>query len=253
MSSDDQYFLDVVCTIHGRFQDLSANIFQLGGISSDIRKFSSNVFDATDRQIDGFASSVRNVFTASSWFPKSIKPPPPQPSIRANQTYISQAADWISRHKALTAAVIAFVGTGGVLVWHQKREKGRRRRARRAANGARKEVVVIAGEVGSLLLRSLIADLEKRGFVVYVIVKSIEEEDAIREEAKGKGDVRPFLVDVNEVRLEHVFIFDWNANTDKNSQSRLNKPSHDFKRSSSLLIMPSQAQQLTSYPSQVSS
>jgi hypothetical protein len=88
---------------------------------------------------------------------------------------------------------------------------------------------------------------------VYVIVKTIEEEDAIREEAKGKGDVRPFLVDVNEVRLEHVFIFDWNANIDKNSQCRLNKPSHDFKPSSSLLIMPSQAQQLTSYPSQVSS
>jgi hypothetical protein len=98
------------------------------------------------------------------------------------------------------------VGTGGVLVWQQKREKGRRRRARRAANGARKEVVVVAGEVGSLLLRSLVADLEKRGFVVYVIVKGIEEEDAIREEAKGKGDVRPFLLDVNEVSLKQTSI-----------------------------------------------
>jgi hypothetical protein len=182
-------------------KDLSVNKDQLGGISSNIRSFSSNVFDATDRQIDYFASSVRNVFTASSWFPESIKPPPP-PSLPANRTYISQAADWISRHKAVSAAVVAFVSTGGVLVWHQKRENRRRRRARRTISGARKEVVVVAGEVGSLLLRSLIADLEKRGFVVYVIVKSIDEEDAIREEAQGKGDVRPFLVDVNEVRSQ---------------------------------------------------
>jgi Fungal family of unknown function (DUF1776) len=168
-----------------------------------------------------------------------------------SQTYISQTANWISRHKALTAAVVAFVGTGGVLVWHQKREKGRRRRARRAANGARKEVVVVAGEVGSLLLRSLIADLEKRGFVVYVIVKSIEEEDAIREEAKGKGDVRPFLVDVNEVRLEHTFVFSGYADNVNHSRYKRNKLSRDFRTSSSLRIMPSQAQQLTSYPLQV--
>jgi hypothetical protein len=96
---------------------------------------------------------------------------------------------------------VAFVGTGGVLVWRQKVEKGRRRRAKRAGNGARKEVVVVAGEVGSLLLRSLVGDLEKRGFVVYVVVKTVDEEDVIREEAKGKSDVRPFLVDVNEVSL----------------------------------------------------
>lgn len=87
-----------------------------------------------------------------------------------------------------------------MLVWHQKIQKSKRRRARRTGNGTRLEVVVVAGEVGSLLLRSLIADLEKRGFIVYVIVKNIEEEDAIREEAEGKADVRPFLVDVNEVR-----------------------------------------------------
>ena len=121
------------------------------------------------------------------------------------------------RHKAITAAVVAFMGTGGVLVWQQKREKGRRRRARRAVSGARKEVVLVAGEVGSLLLKSLVLDLEKRGFVVYVIVKSIEEEDAIREEAKGKGDIRPFLVDVNEVSSEYTSVFGWYANHDGNS------------------------------------
>lgn len=101
-----------------------------------------------------------------------------------------------------------------MLVWHQRVQKSKKRRARRTINGARKEVVVVAGEVGSLLLKSLVADLEKRGFIVYVIVKGMEEEDAIREEAKGRGDVRPFLMDVNEVTYEDAFIRHQYANDD---------------------------------------
>lgn len=136
-------------------------------------------------------------------------------------------------------------------MWHQKIQKSKKRRARRTNNGARKDVIVVAGEVGSLLVRSMVSDLEKRGFIVYVIVKSIEEEDAIREEAEGKADVRPFLIDVNEVRPErmHTYMPRLNdyANNDTNSQCRPNKPFHDFKTSSSLLIMPSQAHDLTSY------
>lgn len=142
------------------------------------------------------------------------------------------------------------MSTGGVLVWHQKIQKSKRRRARRTGNGTRLEVIVVAGEVGSLLLRSLIADLEKRGFIVYVIVKNIEEEDAIREEAEGKADVRPFLVDVNEVRSERsVSILNY-ANNDVNSRCRRNKLFHDSKTSSFPLIIPLRAHDLFSYHSQ---
>ncbi|QDS67859.1 hypothetical protein FKW77_007667 [Venturia effusa] len=174
----------------------------IGGVSQGISNISysaNSIFDAVDQQIDSFASSIRSVFTSSSWLPESIKPPPPPPRyLPVNKTYIRAVAEWIVRHKAITAAFLAFVSTGGVLVWHKRIEKSKRRRARRTNTGARKDVVVVTGEVGSLLLRSLIVDLEKRGFIVYVIVKNIEEEDAIREEAEGKADVRPFLIDPNE-------------------------------------------------------
>lgn len=232
-----------------RYQ-LSTNTLQIGGVSqgiSDISYSANYILDTIDKQIDNFASSIRNVFSSSSWLPDSIKPPPPPPLyLPANQTYIQAVADWISRHKAITAALVAFMSTGGILVWHQKIQKSKKRRARRTNNGARKDVIVVAGEVGSLLLRSLVADLEKRGFIVYVIVKSIEEEDAIREEAEGKADVRPFLVDANEVRLEDMLTIDYYANGD-DSRCRPNKPFHDSKTSSSRLIMRSQAHDLTNY------
>lgn len=145
------------------------------------------------------------------------------------------------------------MSTGGVLVWHQRIQKSKRRRARRTANGTRLEVIVVTGEVGSLLLRSLVADMEKRGFIVYVVVKSIEEEDAVREEAEGKADVRPFLVDVNEVRLSThtcVSMLDNFTNNNPNSQYRPNKLFRDSITSSFPPIKPRQAHDLTSYHSQ---
>lgn len=45
------------------------------------------------------------------------------------------------RNQAWTAAVLAFVGTGCVLLYGGRVLHGRRRRARKAANGARKEIV----------------------------------------------------------------------------------------------------------------
>jgi NAD(P)-dependent dehydrogenase (short-subunit alcohol dehydrogenase family) len=174
---------------------------QLGNVSNDIKKFSSNVFDATDRHIDSVASSIRGAFDSSSWFPQSLKPPPPPPppTLPATSGYWNRLSDWISRHKAITAAVIAFVGTGGALVYYQRNVQTRRRRAKRAPNGARKEVVVIAGPAGSPVTKSLMLDLEKRGFIVYVIAHSLEEEDIIKAEGVGRTDIRPFLVDIADV------------------------------------------------------
>ena len=105
----------------------------------------------------------------------------------------------MSKHRAVTAAVIAFVGTGGALIYYQRRYQRRRRRARRAANGARKEVVVIAGSVSSPVTKTLMLDLEKRGYIVYVVAYNIEEEEAIKVEATGRSDIRPFLVDIGDV------------------------------------------------------
>lgn len=95
--------------------------------------------------------------------------------------------------------MIAFVGTGGYLVYQSKASHRRKRRARRAGNGARREVVVLAGPPGSLLTKSLMGDLERRGFIVYCVVNSDEEERLVRVEASSKLDIRPFHLNLDDV------------------------------------------------------
>lgn len=84
-------------------------------------------------------------------------------------------------------------------MYYQRAQGRRRRRARRAPNGARKEIVVIAGPVGSPVTKSLMLDLEKRGFIVYVVVHTVEEEELIKAEAVSRTDIRPFLINIADV------------------------------------------------------
>lgn len=49
--------------------------------------------------------------------------------------------DWMIRNRAWTAAILAFVGTGCVLLYGNKKLNAKRRKARKAGNGARKEIV----------------------------------------------------------------------------------------------------------------
>jgi len=106
----------------------------------------------------------------------------------------------------LTAAIVTFVGTGGALVyWQRLGYRNRKRRAKRAVNGARKEVVVLAGPPASPATRSLMLDLERRGFIVYVLVGSVEEEAVVIEEGKGRPDVRAFMMDLGDpVEIEQA-------------------------------------------------
>jgi hypothetical protein len=128
MTSDDQYFLD-----------------QLGRVSSSIRKFSGDVFDASDKQLSDASNVVARYLNAvlpSSW---SIRPPPiPQPPPAIQRSYLQLVQIWVSRHRAVTAALIGFLGTGAIgamVLYSQSGAPSRKRRAKRAKNGARKEVI----------------------------------------------------------------------------------------------------------------
>lgn len=57
-----------------------------------------------------------------------------------------RAQDWMARHRALTAAIVAFVGTGCVLLYGNKKLNSKRRKARKAGNGSRKEIVGTLGD-----------------------------------------------------------------------------------------------------------
>lgn len=102
----------------------------------------------------------------------------------------------------MTVAIFAFVGTGAfVVIWRRRRRSnGAKRRARRAKNGSRTEVVVLAGSPYSPLTRSLSLDLERRGFIVYIPVTDFSEEQMVKSESRG--DIRPLNLDIASVRLE---------------------------------------------------
>jgi NAD(P)-dependent dehydrogenase (short-subunit alcohol dehydrogenase family) len=111
-----------------------------------------------------------------------------------SHAYLARLQAWVNRNRALTAALVAFFGTGGFLLWRESRKHKKKRRARRASNGARREVVVIAGSPSSPIVKSLSLDLERRGFIVYVVCTDMEEEQQVHSESRA--DVRPLHVDV---------------------------------------------------------
>jgi predicted nucleotide-binding protein len=75
----------------------------------------------------------------------------------------------------------------------------RKRRAARGAGGSRKEVVVVAGSMQSPVARSVVLDLERRGFIVYVIVDGAEGANMVKSE--GKADILPLKMNVTDVSL----------------------------------------------------
>jgi NAD(P)-dependent dehydrogenase (short-subunit alcohol dehydrogenase family) len=182
MAGIDQYYLDT-----------------LSSISKDVQKLTADFADATDRHLDAVYSSIRDTLSSASWLPESARPrpPPPPPTFfQQPQTYLQQIETWILRNRALSAAIVAFLGTGGFLVYHQRRSQRKRRRARRASNGARQEVVVIAGPPASPITKSLALDLDRKGFVVFVVANSDEEEHIIANDLRS--DIKPLPLMISD-------------------------------------------------------
>jgi len=92
--------------------------------------------------------------------------------------------------------MVAFAVTGsvGALVYVQQNGRRRRRRAKKSASGARTDVVVVAGAVANPLTSALYLDLERRGFVVYVIANTMEEENYVR--SQSRADLLPLHLDL---------------------------------------------------------
>lgn len=103
------------------------------------------------------------------------------------------------------------VVAGGTVYYVVKKKSNRRkRRAKRAANGARLEVVVLAGSPAEPITRSLSLDLERRGFLVYVVCNTIEEEIIVQNESRP--DIKPLMIDIIDVSLLFHFAHLMNAN-----------------------------------------
>ncbi|KAG9568130.1 hypothetical protein KCU97_g16361, partial [Aureobasidium melanogenum] len=65
-----------------------------------------------ERHFENVATQLRD------WLPEQMRPrppPPPPPRSLSPATYWNQVNRWISRNTALSAGILAFVGTGAVL------------------------------------------------------------------------------------------------------------------------------------------
>lgn len=112
--------------------------------------------------------------------------------------YLKACKIWVSQHRALTAAALAFVGTGAFVLWW-RRKPHVKRRVHRAKNGARTEVVVLAGSLHAPLTRSLALYLEQKGFIVYIPIGDLGEEQLVQ--ALSRVNIRSLNMDVTSVRF----------------------------------------------------
>jgi hypothetical protein len=109
-----------------------------------------------------------------------------------------QIQEWVSRHKILTAVIIVSCGTVMFKGYQTSKSMRKTRRAKRARNGGRAEVVVIAGSPTLPLTKSLSLDMERRGFIVYIVCNAVEDEAMVQ--ALSRPDIRPLGIDTTDVR-----------------------------------------------------
>ncbi|AOW07840.1 hypothetical protein B0I72DRAFT_142661 [Yarrowia lipolytica] len=142
---------------------------------------------------------IQSVLTPAKLEHFSPGPPPPPPS------YYDKITGFVSAHKlAVGLVTISAVTASGYYMWNNRilpgglfgNKKQPRRRAVRAANGARTEVVVLAGSFLEPIVRVVANDLDKRGFIVYVTTTSEAETALIEKE--NSADIRSLSVNTQK-------------------------------------------------------
>jgi len=122
--------------------------------------------DSIDAHFDSLANTLREKAADSTWIPESAKPakpfPPPVPPstllpLAAVSTY-HKVSSWVQENKWKTICITAAgVGTAAwVIRRHRAHQKGKKRKAARSTNGARKDVVGRTLVLGLLLNLRLI-------------------------------------------------------------------------------------------------
>lgn len=182
MSADDQVFLDI-----------------LSSIPTEVRRYSGDVADYIDKHVEVLAGQLRDQLSSAQWIPESVRPRPP-PSRFSSQivprsTYES-LEDWIARHKVLTGFIVLATGTALYQCYRRSHFCRKTRRAKRARNGGRVDVVVVAGKPSLPLTKALALDLERRGHIVYVVCNSVEDESIVRN--LSRPDIKCLSIDITD-------------------------------------------------------
>ncbi|KAK3328924.1 hypothetical protein B0H66DRAFT_506930 [Apodospora peruviana] len=192
MSADDQAFLDVLSSLPHDIQRYS------GEVAEYIEHYSGNVADYIDKNVERIADALREALAASPWLPESIRPrpPPPAPALTLPTSAYDSIQNWISRHKIVTGVIVLAAGTILYRTYRSSARSRKTRRARRAGSGGRLDVVVIAGSPALPLTRSLSLDLERKGFIVFIVSNSPEDEIMIHN--LSRPDIRSLTIDTTD-------------------------------------------------------
>lgn len=172
-----------------------------------MKRYSSEVADYVDSHLEKVSNTLREALSSSKWIPESARPrrPPPPPKsfqMSVPQSTLGQLQSWVLKHKVLTTLIVLAIGGVTYKVIRRKVNR-KKRRAKRASNGARLEVVVIAGPPSEPITRSISLDLERRGFIVYIVCNTIEEEVLVQNEARP--DIKPLMIDIVDVSVGPSF------------------------------------------------
>jgi hypothetical protein len=142
---------------------------------------------------------VRDTLSTSEWVPESVRPKPAVQEVVAVAALsrFERLQNWIAEHKILTGVIVLTCGTVVYKGYYESRSMRKTRRARRARNGGRTDVVVIAGSPTLPLTRSLSLDMERRGFIVFIVCNAAEDESMVQ--AMKRPDIRPLSIDTTDV------------------------------------------------------
>lgn len=144
------------------------------------------------------AGNIRESLSTSAWLPSSARPtppPPPPPTRVPTAGFSSRLFNWAWENRLAVGLVTATsLGLGSYIVTQRRAARSKKRRAKRASNGARQEVLVLAGSPHDAILKSLALDLERRGFIVFVVVNSMDDEQLVI--SLGGRDIRPLNIDL---------------------------------------------------------
>ncbi|KFH46420.1 hypothetical protein ACRE_026880 [Hapsidospora chrysogenum ATCC 11550] len=178
MSADDQQFLDA-----------------LASVPVLLRQYTDNAADFINIHVDHAAEYLRDTINSHDWIPLTVRsrPPPKPPVAVVAASRLEQVQDWVARHKILTGVIVLACGTLVYKGYRRSLSLRKTRRAKKARNGGRTEVVVLAGSASLPLTKSLALDMERRGFIVYVVCNAAEDESTVS--ALARQDIRPLTID----------------------------------------------------------
>lgn len=113
------------------------------------------------------------------------------------QSTYEKFEDWVSRHKLVTGLIVLATGTVMYQCYRRSHFCRKTRRAKRARNGGRLEVVVVAGKPSLPLTKAIALDLERRGHIVYIVCNSVEDDAMVR--SMSRMDIKPLAIDIADV------------------------------------------------------